>query len=123
MDTEVSHEFDLEKMAEPFVDDNYDSRTGYDDNFLGIPVPMPTVADLSVVSKMEDECYMIPYEHFSIIMHKSRRLALMTAANVDGNEARKKPELGRDYSRRGLSRLGKNDREKWMLDPRLDATL
>ena len=115
--------FEPEKMTEPFVDDDYDSRTGYDENFLGIPVPMPAVADLSLVSKTEDGGHLIPYEHFSIIMHTRRRLALLTAANVDGCEARRKPEPGLDYSRRGLSGLGKNDVEKWVIDPRLDSTL
>ena len=112
--------FDPEKMTEPFVDDDYDTRAGYDPDFLGIAVPIPRVADTSVVAQLEDGSgYVIPYEHFSVVLHEKRRLALFTAANVDGREERKKPEPGRDYSRRGLSGLGRNDHEKWVLDPRV----
>ena len=112
--------FESRRMVEPFVDSNYDSRTGYDENFLGIPVPMPSVADLSVVAELNEGGHIIPYAHFSIIMHKQRRLALLTAANVDGSEARRKPEEGRDYSRKGLGGLKSGDIEKWRLEPRLD---
>ena len=52
-------------------------------------------------------------------MHKQRRLALFTASNVDAAPARKRPEPGRDYSRRGLSGLGPHDLEKWFTDPRI----
>ena len=53
-DPEDRLDFDPEKMTEPFVDDDYDTRTGYDENYLDHPVPMPTVADLSVVAEMDD---------------------------------------------------------------------
>lgn len=122
-DSEDRLDFDPERMTEPFVDDDYDSRTGYDENFLGISVPMPIVLDPFIVAEMDDGGHVIPYEHFSVVMHTGRRIALLTAANVDGSEERKKPEPGHDYSRRGLSGLGKNDIEKWVTDSRLDAAL
>jgi endonuclease G len=75
------------------------------------------------VAEMDEGGHVIPYEHFSVIMHNRRRLALMTASNVDGSEEGKKPEPGRNYSRKGLSGLGKNDFEKWVREPRLDAAL
>jgi endonuclease G len=114
-------EFDPEKMTEPFVDDDYDSRTGYDENFLVIPVPMPTAADVSVLAEMNEGGHVIPYAHFSVIMHENRRLAVMTSSNVDGSEEAKRPEPDRDYGRKALAGLGKNDLERWVLDPRLDA--
>lgn len=115
--------FDPEKMTEPFVDDDYEGRQGYDENFLGLPVPMPQVADTSVVAEMDDGSgHVIPYEHFSVVLHKGRRLALLTACNIEGSAEAKRPEEGPDYSRRGLSGLGPNDHEKWVADPRVDAT-
>jgi DNA/RNA endonuclease G (NUC1) len=51
-------------------------------------------------------------------MNKQRRLPLFTACNVDYSQPKRRPEPG-DYSRRGLTGLGPNDREKWLTDPRL----
>ena len=56
-------------------------------------------------------------------MHAERRLALFTACNVTKAPELKKPEPGKDYTRRGLSGLGENDQERWFIDPRLDETL
>jgi endonuclease G len=53
-------------------------------------------------------------------MHAKRRLALFTASNVTGEAKLRKPELGRDYTRKGLGGLGKNDQERWFPDSRLD---
>lgn len=111
----------IEAMVEPFRDENYSGRAGYDDQFLGISVPLPTVVDESLVSRLDNGSHVLPYEHFSIVVAKNRRLALFTAANVDANPLRKEPELGRDYSRRGLTGLGENDQEKWFTDPRIPA--
>ena len=111
---------EYERMMEPFVDRDYDSRRGFDEDFLGIHLPLPQVADLSVASKMRDGSHIIPYEHFSIALHKERKLALLTCANVDASKERRKPDQSRDYTRRGLSGLGKNDKEKWLFDPRIE---
>ncbi len=35
----------------------------------------------------------------------------------------RRPEPGRDYTRRGLSGLGESDQERWFIDPRLDDKL
>jgi DNA/RNA endonuclease G (NUC1) len=120
---ETGLNFDPEKMTEPFVDDDYDTRGGYDQDFLGIPVPMPHVADPSIVGLLGDGNAVIAYEHFSVVMHAARRLALFTAANIDGSESAKEPEPGLDYSRKGLTGLGANDIEKWVTEPRLDKAL
>jgi endonuclease G len=56
-------------------------------------------------------------------MHAKRRIALFTASNVVDTPELRKPEQGRDYTRRGLSGLGPSDQEKWFPDPRLDASL
>ena len=109
----------LEKMVIPAIDTNYANRKGYDENFLGVPVPLPTVTKLPLVSRMEDGQFVIPYQHFSVVMNKKRRLALFTASNVDGRKSSKEPEAGRDYTRKGLGGLGPNDSEKWTTDPRI----
>jgi endonuclease G len=112
---------DLEALVEPFHDDDFSDRHGYDPRFLDMEVPLPKVVDKSVVSKLDDGTFLLQYEHFSIVMNKDRRLAIFTASNVDANPQRKEPEPGRDYSRRGLTGLGPNDQEKWFIDPRIPA--
>jgi endonuclease G len=110
-----------EALVEPFRDEDLANRPGYDDQFLGIEAPLPTVDDTSIVSRLDDGSHVLAYEHFSLVMHKARRLALFTASNVDADPRRKKPEEGRDYSRKGLTGLGPNDQEKWFTDPRIPA--
>jgi endonuclease G, mitochondrial len=111
----------MEALVEPFRDEDFTGRSGYDDRFLGIPVPLPAVADPSVLAKLDDGSHVLPYEHFSIVLDRGRRLALFTASNVDADPARKQPEPGRDYTREGLTGLGENDQEKWFTDPRIPA--
>lgn len=98
------------------------ARSGYREDFLGIPVPVPTALDLSLVATLEDGGHVIPYHHFSLVMHKPRRLALFTAANVDASPERKKPEAGHDYTRKALSGIGGGGSERWFGDPRLRGT-
>jgi endonuclease G, mitochondrial len=112
---------EVEKLVEPFRDPNLSARTGYNEEFLGVRVAAPTVVDTSVVSQLDDGSHVLPYEHFSIVVDKNRRLALFTASNVDAAPGRKKPEPGHDYTRKGLGGLGKNDKEKWFTDPRIPA--
>jgi endonuclease G len=109
----------LEKVLAPPVDTDYTNRTGYDPDFLDHEVPLPEVPELSVVSKLDDGDHVIPYEHFSLVMHKARRLAIYTASNVDGRDAKRQPEPGL-YTRKALFGLkNKNDREGWITDPRI----
>jgi len=107
----------LEKM--PFHDTNYDTRTGYDPTFLGIEVPMPKRINSRNLSKMANGDHIIPYEHFSIINNKRRKMALLTASNVDASFAKKRPEPNRTYTRAALGEMGPNDREVWFTDPRI----
>lgn len=108
-----------ERMVEPYRDESYEGRPGYDDRALGILVRMPEVPDDKIVARTDDGDTVLKYEHFSIAMHKKRRLALFTASNVDARPKYKKPDPNADYSRRGLSGLGESDQEKWFLDPRI----
>ncbi|MFC1765195.1 DNA/RNA non-specific endonuclease [Planctomycetota bacterium] len=109
----------IEKMKVPVVDPNYDNRKGYDPEYLGINIPVPSVRYKSRVAKLDDGSYVLPYEHFSVVMDKKRRLAIFTASNVDAHPEMKRPEPNHDYSRKGLGGLGSNDREMWLMDPRI----
>ena len=108
-----------EALRMPFIDRNYGRRRGYNPDFLGIELPLPTVTNRRRVAKMEDGGHEIPYQHFSVVMHKKRRLALFTASNVDARRHRRRPEDGRDYTRDGLGGLRDGDSEKWSTDPRI----
>jgi endonuclease G len=108
-----------EAMVEPIHDTDLGSRSGYDDNFLGIEVPLPTPTDESLCAPVQGGGHVLPYHHFSIAMHRRRRLALFTASNIDMAAAVRRPEPDRDYTRRGLTGLGPNDQEKWFVDPRI----
>ena len=111
----------IEALTEPFRDEDLSRRRGYDEQFLGIPVAVPRVLNETVVSHLDDGSHILPYEHFSVVLHKVRRLALLTVANVDADPVRVRPEPGRDYSRKGLTGLGENDQERWFTDPRIPA--
>jgi endonuclease G, mitochondrial len=111
----------IEALVEPFRDEDFSNRKGYDEGFLGIPVPLPSLLDEGIASRLDDGSHVVPYEHFSVVVDKNRRLAVFTASNVDADPARKEPEPGRDYTRRGLSGLDEDDKEKWFTDPRIPA--
>ncbi|HEX8749359.1 MAG TPA: DNA/RNA non-specific endonuclease [Pyrinomonadaceae bacterium] len=109
-----------ETYKEPIIDTDYDSREGFDLNFLGIKTPLPTVTNKTLIAPMIEGGTVIPYEHFSVVLHKKRRLAIYTASNVDGSTKAKQPDPSRQYSRKALGGLGENDLEKWVLDPRVE---
>jgi endonuclease G len=80
---------------------------------------MPRAADQDVLAKTKTGETVLDYQNFSLMIHAPRRLALVTASNVTRDKTLRKPEPGKDYTRKGLSGLGKNDTEKWFLDSRL----
>jgi endonuclease G len=118
---------ELEAMQEPFHDTTYSNRRGYDPDFLNAPgselgpvsVPMPTASDPTVLAQTNDGDDVLHYQNFSIRMHAKRRLAFVTACNVTTEPKLRRPETGKDYTRKGLSGLGKNDMEEWFRDKRL----
>jgi len=113
----------IERMVEPYRHRDYTDRPGYDPEFLGTPVPMPLPRDPALVLVLPDGGHELRYYNFSVVMHARRRLALVTAANVDyrPEATRPEPRPASDYSRRGLGGLGSNDQERWFPDPRLPA--
>ncbi|MET0871429.1 MAG: DNA/RNA non-specific endonuclease, partial [Paeniglutamicibacter terrestris] len=60
-------------------------HSGYDPDFLGTPVGMP-----SLDSSLQDDALLwngtviIPYTHFSLSMSQTRRFARWVAWNIDG---------------------------------------
>jgi endonuclease G len=74
-------------------------RPGYDPGFLGVDVPMPSLAaDVPTV--------VLRYLHYSVLFRPDRRFAAVTALALDGAR---------------LFVLDRSDR--WLLDPRLAAGL
>ncbi|MBU6166529.1 MAG: DNA/RNA non-specific endonuclease [Alphaproteobacteria bacterium] len=92
--------------------------TGYDPEFLGkgaLAVPLPRVRNPGIIaplidaygqkfSKAESAAGVLKYNGFSVVMHKERRLAIYSAANVD---VAIRPETAE----------GENN---WMFDDRID---
>jgi endonuclease G len=86
---------------------DYVDRRGYDSSFVVPVVPLPRVVDPHDVltfawqGGVERE---LKYEHFSVVMSRSRRLCIFSAANVDG------------------ARPQRFKRPPWRLDPRIART-
>ena len=112
-----------EAMREPFHEEGYESRRGFNSKFLGdqqFEVDLPAPRDSTVLAPALSGENLLRYENFSVAMHAKRRLALFTASNVTKEADLRRPEANQDYTRVGLSGLGKNDIEKWFIDPRMD---
>lgn len=72
-------------------------REGYDEDFLpgfGVPLPDTTAIVDDVLPVSQSDGSRLDYEHFSIVMSKSRRLALFTAVNIDGSASVSVPRGG-----------------------------
>jgi endonuclease G len=94
--------------TEVFVEgtvEEYQGRTGYVPSFIGVKVPLPSVrrgkADVLTFPWKGKTASELTYEHFSVVMSRSRRMCFFSACNLDG----------------GKSRRGK--RPSWRLDPRI----
>ena len=65
----------------------YARSKGYDPKFLGTRVDLPTLSPERVqdtVLLKDGSGHELKYTHFSVVMSKSRKLALFTAVNIDG---------------------------------------
>jgi endonuclease G len=102
----ANDELGLERRTDPA---DYADRTGYDADFIGVRVPLPEPRGdlagdaLAYTNEAGERTVVLPYMHFSVVMSKSRRLSLFTAANVDGESLQRLPR----------SSTG------WALDPRI----
>jgi endonuclease G len=94
------------------IDPDYGNREGYDPDFLtGHHVPLPELPEelerQASVNRMAngDKPYVLPYHHFSVVQNKERKLAFLTAVNIDGANSERLPR----------------ERDRWTLDPRVPA--
>jgi endonuclease G len=77
--------------SEPETHPNkFAGRNGYDQDFLsGWPIKLPepkTLTDVTTISN-GGSGHILTYQNFSIIMSKSRRMALLTAVNINGEKS------------------------------------
>jgi endonuclease G, mitochondrial len=114
------------KMQIPVIYDDLESRDGFQAGFLqlgeGVEIDMPelTAAGEKIAAPLLDGSgAVLNYHHFSIVMHKKRRLALITASNVDWRKASRAINKGKTYTRKELSEIPDNVLEEWMPDSRL----
>lgn len=102
-DTSVIPKMEVLELA---VSD-YDDREGYDPDFLGKSVPLPQVSEdilKDCVTLKDGSGIELRHTHFSLVMSKSRRLALYTAVNIDGTQ----------------SQSIQREKDKWYFDPRIE---
>src|SRR5215207_1087116 len=95
------------EAEKPLTLADLDGRTGFEPNFLGPIVDHPTLqpelaSALAPVTGRDDG--ILDYTHYSLRMHRFRRLAMYTAVNIDGASARNV----------------RRQRDKWNMDPRMD---
>jgi len=95
------------------IDPNYSTRAGYDAAFLGtgaFAVPLPELAPAQLADAARNQQavsgelpHELPYHHFSVILNGRRRLAFVTAVNIDGRTAQSPTR----------------EKDKWIFDPRV----
>lgn len=71
--------------------EHYNGRTGYAEDFLGMPVPFPEVTaealkygKITPVTGTDDD--LLRYTHFSLVHNSVRKIAFVTAVNIDGKK-------------------------------------
>lgn len=91
---EAAIESSLEARRRPRVSppEKFEGRTGYDPAFLdGFEVPMPQPVarakrDVLVIGESRDN--RLNYQHFSVVMSRSRKLPMLVACNIDGQTSK-----------------------------------
>lgn len=79
---------------------DYRDRQGYQDDFLGksMSIPLPVVgAAARDVLDFDNEGVrdtVLRYEHYSVVMSRSRRMCFFSAVNIDGSLSKKSPRVG-----------------------------
>ncbi|CAJ0849341.1 hypothetical protein AMST5_00111 [freshwater sediment metagenome] len=78
---------------------DYDDRRGYASTFLGkkfvVDLPEVTrdatdVLDFEIAGQSETE---LRYQHFTVVMSRSRRMCFFSACNINGEQSRKSPRV------------------------------
>jgi endonuclease G len=105
----------------PIIHDGLEHRTGYQSNYLdglNIPLPQRTALGKQVTAKLDDGSDELKYHKFSVVMHKGRRLALLTGANVDWRSQSRLID-GKKPSRQQLTGIPEGTLEEWVTDWRI----
>jgi len=103
------------------LDEDYSNRHGYDPQFIpGQTISIPQPKDPSIIAPLNGrgtraDAGEILYEHFSIKMHRDRRMALFTATNVDG-----KAYISIDRKTGEPSLNTEEAGDRWFPEPRID---
>lgn len=114
------------KMQIPVIYDSLGSRAGYDSNFLQLAskrrvrIPSLTAEGKKVAAPLlGKKSYELRYHKFSVIMHKDRRLAVLTASNVDFAPGRRSVN-GKRPTRAELTGITDSHTiEQWVTDSRI----
>lgn len=103
----------LEKRQ--LFDPNYAKRDGYQDDFLGVTIPIPGVGEARLEEMYRDSkggIVVLPYHHYSLAMNEKRRLCMWTASNADYSDNVRDERPRADFGG-----------EDWRLDPRVPESL
>lgn len=101
------------------IDTNYGKRSGYRADFLPkskVPLPVLSgtlakqVAPL-IAGQPAAAGGLLKYEHFSLQLHKTRRVAIYTATNIDGDTYK---QVDRD-----TGQVAASEADTWFKDPRV----
>jgi endonuclease G len=97
-----------QEVIEP--DEDYDNRPGFDANFLGVPIPLPKLDNTAapLAATVRGGGIELKYYNYSVIMNTKRRMAFVSAVNLNG-------QAPVHFKREGGDR--------WFFDPRIDKKL
>jgi endonuclease G, mitochondrial len=106
------------------LDRDYSNRAGYDRSFipgLDLPLPQPNAALAGQIAPLREgeanaDSGELKYEHFSVKMNKSKRIAVFTATNIDGATYL---EVDR---KTGQVSISASEGETWFKDTRISAS-
>ena len=80
------------------VAEDYSDRKGYQAEFLATAVALPEVvrdaADVLTYANGDARDQVLRYEHFSVVMSRSRRQCFFSAVNIDGGQSHKSTRAG-----------------------------
>ncbi len=108
-----TEEPDEDAETPPSSSNDLSDRAGYDADFLGVNKAKLELKNLLKNHKTQLTPLLTPqgtnktilnYHHFSVAMHRERKMPLLTAVNIDGKQTR---NVGKDTG-------------KWQYDPRMD---